>query len=146
VSATAQGSAAAELGSVVADVMIRFPKTCGPGTTVADARSLLADDHVHALLVVTGDVLLAVVVRDDLPAADSDRPVVELGRLADRVVGPDADLPAAHRRMARDRIRRLAVVDGTGRLLGLLCRKRSDRGFCSDDDVGARAAERGGRV
>jgi hypothetical protein len=40
--------------------------------------------------------------------------------------------------------RRLAVVDGTGRLVGLLCLKRTLDGFCSDADVRARAVERGG--
>jgi hypothetical protein len=35
-------------------------------------------------------------------------------------------------------LRRLAVVDGQGSLLGLLCLKRHLGGFCSDADVAAR--------
>lgn len=128
---------------VVADAMVRIPKVCGLGTSVADARAMLADDHVHALLVVDGGVLLAVVVRADLVGATAGAPAVDVGGLAGRVVGPTADLAAAHRRMADGGIRRLAVVDDEGRLLGLLCLKRSGRGFCDDDGVRARAAERG---
>ena len=37
---------------------------------------------------------------------------------------------------------RLAVVDPHGVLLGLLCLKRSRRGFCSAEDVAARERER----
>ncbi|TCK25892.1 CBS domain-containing protein [Pseudonocardia endophytica] len=121
----------------VADAMLRFPKTCGPRTSVADARALLADDHVHALLVVDGGVLLAVVEGADLAGA-GDGAAAHAGRLDGRVVGPRDDLAAVHRRMADARIRRLAVVDDERRLLGLLCLKRSGRGFCDDDGVRAR--------
>lgn len=129
--------------AVTADAMIRFPKVCPPATTVAQARARFADDHVHALLVVDGGRLLAVVERSDLAGADADGRAVDAGRLAGRVVGPAADLAAVRARMHRARTRRLAVVDDEHRLLGLLCLKRSGRGFCSDDDVRARAADNG---
>jgi hypothetical protein len=38
--------------------------------------------------------------------------------------------------------RRLAVVDCSGRLLGLLCRKNSGTGYCSDEGIRQRAAKR----
>ncbi|MGW1564687.1 hypothetical protein ACWCQ1_51030 [Streptomyces sp. NPDC002144] len=44
--------------------------------------------------------------------------------------------------MALDGRRRLAVTDGCGRLLGLLCLKRSGNGYCSDEGIRARADER----
>jgi hypothetical protein len=37
--------------------------------------------------------------------------------------------------------RRLAVVDHTGRLLGLLCLKHDGRGYCTDEGIRARATE-----
>ncbi len=37
-------------------------------------------------------------------------------------------------------LRRLAVVDDNGLLMGLLCLKRKLTGFCSDADVAARGA------
>ncbi|MET0188168.1 hypothetical protein EV383_3835 [Pseudonocardia sediminis] len=121
--------------------MIRFPKICGTGTTVGQARSYLLDDHVHALLIVEDGLLVAVVERDDLPGAPDGDPAWPLGRLTGRVVGEGDDLAGVTREMAERGRRRMAVVDG-GRLTGLLCRKRSGRGFCSDDGVAAREAER----
>lgn len=128
--------------AVVADVMLRSPKLCGTDTTVGQAREHLFDQHVHALLVVEGGVLVAVVERADLPGAAAADPVWPLGRLAGRVVAAGDDLARATRTMAEQGRRRLAVVDGDGRLVGLLCRKRSGLGFCSDDGVAARAAGR----
>jgi len=40
--------------------------------------------------------------------------------------------------MQRTGRRRLAVVDGEGRLVGLLCLKASGSGFCSNEDVASR--------
>ena len=39
-------------------------------------------------------------------------------------------------------LRRLAVVDRDGTLLGLMCLKRTRTGFCSDEDVASRAQSR----
>lgn len=124
----------------VADGMLREPKVCPPGTTAAAARRMFRDEHVHALLVVDRGVLRGVVERGDLAMADGRTAAAGLGALAGRVVGPGADLGTVHREMRRTGIRRLAVVDGRNRLLGLLCLKRSGRGFCSVDDVRARSA------
>jgi hypothetical protein len=57
------------------------------------------------------------------------------------VIGPDDDREGVRQSMLRNRLRRIAVVDEHGALLGLLCLKRSGTGFCSDDDVAARAAD-----
>jgi CBS domain-containing protein len=121
--------------------MLACPKVCAPDVSVAQARELFGDDHVHALLVVRAGVLLAVVERADLTGAPGDAPALGLGRLTDRVVGPHADLLATRDVMVAGARRRLAVVDREGTLLGLLCLKRSGRGFCSQADVDARARE-----
>jgi CBS domain-containing protein len=126
-------------GTAVAAAMLRRPKVCEPSTTVGHARAMFADDHVHALLVVSAGVLLAVVERPDLEGAADGEPAVGRGRLLGRVVGPDADLHTTWSAMTG---RRLAVVDTRGALLGLLCLKRSGRGFCSAEDVAARERER----
>lgn len=131
------GSAARTAG----EAMVRAPKTCGVGTTTGQAHAFFADDHVHALLVVDGPRLVAVVERADL-AGPADAPVHGLGRLAGRTVGPAAPVGAVAARLRSEGRRRTAVVDDEGRLLGLLCFKRSGRGFCTDADVAARAAER----
>jgi CBS domain-containing protein len=82
------------------------------------------------------------VERADLPATlPGATPARSVGTLAGRTVGPDDPVERAAAILARQRRRRLAVVDGAGRLLGLLCLKRSRTGFCSDADVRARAAD-----
>jgi CBS domain-containing protein len=125
--------------------MLTTPKTQSPAMTVAQARRLFADDHVHACLVVTSALrLLAVVEREDLgdDVADADAGV-GYGELDGRVVRPDAVLAGAYRGMLAAGRRRLAVVDEDGRLVGLLCLKRTGTGFCSDLDVAERAAQTG---
>ncbi|MBO4238696.1 MULTISPECIES: CBS domain-containing protein [Pseudonocardia] len=125
--------------------MIGHPRTCGRTTTVHQAREVFRDDHVHALLVVDRGVLLAVVERGDLAGRPAAAPVRWLGTLAGRTVDPTAPATATRDRMRAGGRRRLAVVDGHGRLLGLLCLKRSGAGFCTDEGVRARAAERAAR-
>ncbi|TCK26825.1 CBS domain-containing protein [Pseudonocardia endophytica] len=127
----------------VGSAMIRRPKVCGPETTVAEVRDMFSDDHVHCVLVVDGGVLLAVVEPMDLFTAPPDAPASTTGRLAGRVVGPDADLHRTWRSMESGHRRRLAVVGPGNALAGLLCLKRSGRGFCSDTDVADRAVELG---
>ena len=123
--------------------MVRFPKLADPEMTVAQAVNALSNDHVHALLIVEDGVLLSVVERTDLVTAARDTPAREVGGLAGRIIAPDARLEVIHRAMVDAGRRRLAVVDDYDRLLGLLCLKRSHRGFCADADVQARAADRG---
>jgi hypothetical protein len=126
----------------VADATIHRPTLCGPAATVADARTIFSDDHVQAVLVVDGGTLVAVVERNDLAGATPDAPALGVGCLTGRTVEAHADLDHTWRLMTAGRRRRLAVVDRQGILLGLLCLKRSGKGFCTDADVAARAAER----
>lgn len=126
----------------VEEVMLRAPKVWGPATTVAEARAALDDDHVHALLIVERRVLLAVLERPDLRDRDPCSPATAAGHLDGRLVGPDDDADATRRRMLAAPRRRLAVVDDTRTLLGLLCLKRSGLGFCSGADVAARRTRR----
>ncbi|GAB2862849.1 hypothetical protein GCM10022221_73480 [Actinocorallia aurea] len=125
----------------VADAMLLSPKVHGPDTTVADAAEALANDHVHAVLIVDGGVLLAVVERGDLTARP-DLPARLAGRLGERVARPCDGLEAVRRAMAEAGRRRVAVAAEDGTLLGLLCLKRTGLGFCTDEGVEARAAER----
>ena len=129
---------------LVADAMLHHPKVWPADVTVDDLRKAFDDDHVHAALIVDGESLVAVVTRTDLAERRGTEPALRYGRLQQRVISPGADLSRVWARMTRERTRRLAVVDHDHTLLGLLCLKRSGRGFCSDADVAARAAERRG--
>jgi CBS domain-containing protein len=129
-------------GVLVSEAALADPRTSPRTTTVAQARRFFADDHVHALLVVHRGRLLSVVERDDLAGVTTGGPVWPWGRLAGRTVAPDTNLSAAHAQLVEEGRRRLAVVDRSGVLRGLLCLKASRSGFCSDADVRARAVER----
>jgi len=127
----------------VADVMVRYPKLCRADSTVGDIRQLFADDHIHAVLVVSGTRLLTVIDRTDLgPDAADSVAAASLGRLSGRVIAPTASAEAALRQLTATGRRRLAVVGPDGSLLGLLCLKHSGAGFCSDESVRQRQYER----
>lgn len=131
-----------DVSSAVADVMITDPKTMASDVTVGDVRAVFRNDHVHMALLTEGKVLIGTVVRDDLRDAADDAPALPLARLAGRTIQGSTSTDAAGRVLDDSGARRLAVVDEGGGLLGLLCLKRRRTGFCSDRDVGARAAER----
>lgn len=128
--------------ATVADAHLRTPKVHGPDVSVGAARVFFLDGHVHALLLVDRGVLVAVVEREDLEGVPDAARARSVGTLAGRVAAPDDDLEATRLAMAARAQRRLAVVDDTGTLLGLLCLKRHGRGFCSAADVAARDADR----
>jgi CBS domain-containing protein len=125
------------------DLVVRLPKTMGPGATVAEARAAFADDHVHMLLLTDAGRLLGTLLPGDLgDSAADDSPASDHATLDDRTVSPSLPAEDARLLLLASGQRRRAVVDGSGRLLGLLCLKRRRTGFCSDADVAARAAER----
>ncbi len=120
--------------------MLTEVKLHDPTTTVGQVRRLLADDHVHAVVIVEAGALLAVVDRADVEAEpDDELTAVSIGGLGPRTVRVDTPLAAAWDLLERTGRRRLAVVDVDGVFRGLLCLKRSRTGFCSDQDVRARA-------
>jgi CBS domain-containing protein len=126
----------------VADVALRLPKTLRAETTVADAYEAFADDHVHMLLLTTSGRLLGTLLRADLDAADDgDDLALAYAVLAGRTLAPTCDAEDARRLLVARGERRRAVVDRDGRLLGLLCLKRLEAGFCSEADIAGRAAE-----
>lgn len=132
------------MGTSVAEVMISAPKVHpSASTTVAAARSALADDHVHMVLLVDETMrLVGTVIRDDLPEAPDDLLALDVARLEGRTVKDDEPVERLLTQLRDVVPRRLAVVDDATVLRGLVCLKRSLRGFCDDAGVAARAAER----
>lgn len=123
-------------GHISEDAWPRIPAREGPG--------LFEHDHVHmALIVAPNGRLVTTIERPDLTAAtSSSTPVAKLGTLIGRTVGPADPLGAATATLLRERRRRLAVVDDSGRLLGLLCLKKDGTGYCSDEGIRERAQTR----
>lgn len=130
----------------VRDVMVQRPKTLHPDTSIAEAAAAFAGGHVHLLLLTDGPTLIGTVALVDLPHAgatsrDGGGPALRYATLQGRTVSPDALVADVERSMLARDLRRLAVVDDSGSLLGLLCLKRRQGGFCSDDDVASRASD-----
>jgi hypothetical protein len=125
----------------VADAMVTRPKTHGPRSGLEKIRAFFEDDHVHVALIVAADGrLMTTIERSDLAAAtSSSAPVAKLGTLIGRTAGPADPLGAVTATLLREGRRRLAIVDGSGRLLGLLCLKRDGTGYCSDEGIRERA-------
>jgi CBS-domain-containing membrane protein len=130
-------------GNHVADAMVTVPKTNGPDTRIAEIRALFDDDHLHMALIVDADGrLLSAIERADLSAAMAGSTRARrIGTIAGRVIGPYQSLDYAMAVLQQTRRRRLAVIDDSGRLLGLLCLKRHGDGFCSDEGVRQRALD-----
>jgi CBS domain-containing protein len=133
-----------EAARTVAEAMLTAPVRHPPAATVGEIREFFRDEHVHAALIVgPSGRLQAVVERGDLAGGQpADTAAARLGRLAGRTLPPGASLAEAHRAMAATGQRRAAVTSAEGQLLGLLCLKASQAGFCSDQDVCARAQDR----
>ncbi|WP_146031877.1 hypothetical protein [Arthrobacter sp. AFG7.2] len=108
-------------------------------------RSLFGDDHVHmALIVDARGNLLTTLEPSDIPAdARGAAKAAVFGMVRHRTIDPKLPADVATAVLQAAGRRRLAVVDGRGKLLGLLCLKRTGLGFCSDAGVASRAAERG---
>src|ERR1700722_16083332 len=123
--------------------MLTTPARHPPSATIGEIRDFFRDDHVHAALVVSpAGYLQAVVERDDIAGGRPvDAAAAPLGQLAGRTVPAEANLAEVGRAMTATGRRRAAVVSADGRLLGLLCLKASRTGFCSDQDVRARARD-----
>ncbi len=131
----------------VADAMLTRPDRHPFGVTVREIREYFRDDHVHAALIVgPAGHLAAVVERADITHGDGpDSAAAPLGQLAGRTVPAGACLAAVQHSMNATKQRRAAVISADGTLLGLLCLKGSGAGFCSDQDVRARAQDRSSR-
>ncbi|WP_344419642.1 CBS domain-containing protein [Pseudonocardia ailaonensis] len=125
-------------------LMVTVPKRLGPDACLSHVRAEFDNDHVHLVLVVdrAGRLVTAIERADLGPGLDAASPASGYGRLEGRTVTSTTPLLAITRLLGSTG-RRLAVVDDRGHLVGLVCLKRSRRGFCDDDGVRARAQERG---
>jgi CBS domain-containing protein len=130
-----------EVVRTVGEAMLTTPVRHPLFVTVREIRDFFRDDHVHAALIVSpAGYLESVVERDDIAGCQApDAAAAPLGRLAGRTVPAGASLADVRQAMTATGRRRAAVTSADGRLLGLLCLKVSWTGFCSDQDVRARA-------
>ena len=123
----------AEAGPLVADLMLRDPRTVPSTTTVAEAREALANPRERMLLVTADGRFAGAVPRgrvsDDL---DAD---LTLEALLDAEVPRVTPADAASRALellGADESDRLPVVEEDGSLVGLVCFNRRRNVFCVD--------------
>ena len=115
----------------VAEVMIRNPKRLCADANVADARALFANPKVLVAPMVDDDGrVTGELGRDDLPpSADEAEHAADYSSDA-HLIAPDATMRAAMETLDELDGERLVVVDGEGRLTGMLCLNRSHGRFC----------------
>jgi CBS domain-containing protein len=123
----------------VADVMRGPVLTCGPETPIPRVARMMADEHVHAV-VVTGIIGTAwsVVTSLDVAAAAAAGAVDEVAREAATAepvtVAADAPLSAAARIMLDNGISHVLVVGGDGRPAGIVSTADVARSFAAAAD------------
>ena len=103
--------------------MISNPVTCGPGSTLADVEALCARYRISGVPVVDAEgTLLGIVTNRDMRfETDASRPVREVMTPMPLVTaGPDVGKDQALLLLARHKVEKLPLVDGVGRLRGLI--------------------------
>jgi CBS domain-containing protein len=152
-----------------ADVMTRDVITVGPQAPFKEIVDILVENGVSAVPVVDGRrEVLGVVSEADLLRKEEhadDEPTAgpsvltlphvrarwrkaaavtarELMTSPAHTVSPEAEVPNVARLLARLRVRRFFVVDGAGRLVGVVARRDLLRGFQRADDDIRREIER----
>lgn len=105
-------------------VMIENPYTIPEEATIREARKYAEDMGISGLLVVDGERLAGIVTdRDFLFGSDQDRPISSI-MTRDVVTAPSGISVEDAKRMLRDnRVEKLPVTDGEGRIRGLFTSK-----------------------
>jgi CBS domain-containing protein len=116
-------------GAVVADVMLRDPKTLPAGATVGQVRELLERRSVQMVLLADAGVFTGAVT--ELPAGVADdEPAATVADPSPLALGPDESAATAFELAARLPHRRIVVLDEQRHLLGLLCLNSTRTRFC----------------
>lgn len=120
-------------GPLVADVMLRAPRTVTPAATVADARRAFENPRERLLLVARGATYEGVVGRDEVEGKISDQATLgELMRRDWARVTPQDTVSHALELLEENGGERLPVVTDGGELVGLVCFNRNRACFCVD--------------
>jgi CBS domain-containing protein len=131
----------------VSHVMTAHPVTCRPDDSLREAAGLMWERDVGCLPVVDGDGRLLGILTDRdvcMSAFARDAPLSAIAvtvAMAERVYACAADDPAelAAHVMAAQGVRRLPVLDATGRLIGIVSLDALAGAAMSRPDSAARA-------
>lgn len=115
------------MGKSIQELMSTNPVAIDADQSVADAAKMLRDEDVGLAPIVDEDRLIGAVTDRDIAirvVAEGNDPastkVREIASTEIVTVDPQQDLDEALRLMARHQVRRLPVVDASGRLVGVL--------------------------
>ncbi|MCD6725908.1 MAG: CBS domain-containing protein [Solirubrobacteraceae bacterium] len=122
------------VGPLVRDAMLHAPRTCGPDTTVAEARVQFESPLVLLLLVTRDGKLIGGVDRADVAERDGDETLGEIASRRFPEVRPDEPVARAMELLEAGAADRLPVVEDDGTLVGLICLNRGENRFCVDAD------------
>lgn len=110
----------------VRDAMTGKVLTATPNTSVAKAAKAMAERGIGSIVIVKDKKPVGILTERDLlmkiVSADIKASTVRVGKIMSApvtLIGPDADMIEAARLMARNKIRRLPVVE-RGRLIGII--------------------------
>jgi CBS domain-containing protein len=115
------------MAKTIRDLMTSNPTTIEPDKTVVDAAKLMGDEDAGLIPIVEGQKLVGTITDRDIATrvvAESKDPQstkvrdVMTSRLV--TVDPDQDLDEALRLMAQHQVRRLPVVEGDGKIVGIV--------------------------
>jgi CBS domain-containing protein len=126
--------------SVVREAMVSHPGHLEAEESAQAAGELLGRPEVRAVYVTDEDRLVGVVTRKTLVrevvASGRDPRTTPLGEIAERpdyTIGPDVPLEEAFRFLEQHDAERVPVVDGDGRLIGVLSRSVLQRRLAEDE-------------
>jgi CBS domain-containing protein len=127
--------------SVVREAMVSHPGQLSADAAAQAAGELLDRPEVRAVYVTDDERLVGVVTRKTLVrevvAAGRDPRTTRLGEIAERpdhTIGPDVPLEDAFRFLEEHDAERVPVVDGDGRLIGVLSRSVLQRRLAEDEE------------
>jgi len=106
--------------------MTRAPRVCHPDQTLHDCARVMAQHDVGALPVYENEVLVGMITDRDLAVRgvavrrEHDTPVREVMTTKVLCCTEDQELDQVAARMAEARVRRVPVLNGDGRLVGIL--------------------------
>lgn len=112
--------------TTVTDVMTRNVRTLSPSSSIADAAMAMEELDVGVIPVCEGDKLLGlvtdrdIVVRAVAQGLGGDTPLSKVMSTDIRSARADDDLDTVLADMASSQIRRLPVLDGEERLIGII--------------------------
>jgi len=109
------------------DIMTKDPACCAPDDSVSDAAKLMAENDCGQIPVVDiGGMLVGVITDRDIACRcvaagkPSDTPVAEVMSKSAITVTPDASIDECCRKMEDNQVRRLPVVDESGKCCGMI--------------------------